>query len=83
MDWFKQLQPVLDVMPDQVCKKNQKPVLQVAAPNRRSLWHWYIADSAKPANQLVLHPVSESYFDAVWRNFFPEIKSVVFPFFLA
>jgi hypothetical protein len=63
--WFIVLLPCLDQMPDEAH-------YQISAPDRTSVWDWYMKDAA--AWPGVWEPVSRSYFGVVWRKDHDDIK---------
>jgi hypothetical protein len=59
MAWWELLMPVLDAMPDESW-------LQVSAPDRKSVWHWYEQDHEQWPE--VYPECSYAYFNKIWRE---------------
>ena len=66
--WFMELEEILDIMPGE-------GFYQIAAPSRKEVYRWYSNDVAamlQSKNAIWqcqdFLPVSESYFNQVWRN---------------
>jgi hypothetical protein len=63
--WFQGLLETADKMPD-----NADYVLP--APSRKSVWHWYNNDHDQHPDLYI--QAGESYFNTVWREYFPDVK---------